>query len=69
MTIREAGKGEVIGDSGPHDYLIGFINNDGIDDETELTARNMKELEELWRSLCPEFDCKVSSVTYVEMSR
>lgn len=61
MTIREAGKGIVVGDTGMQTYRIGF--NDG--DETELEARNMTELEELWRSLCLEFGCKVSSVDYV----
>lgn len=62
MTIRQAGKGVVVGDTGPQTYRIGF--NDG--DETELEARNMGELEELWKSLCPEFGCKQNSVDYVE---
>lgn len=62
MTIREAGKGVVVGDSGKQTYRIGF--NGG--DETELDARNMKDLEELWKSLCPEFGCKTNSVDYVE---
>ena len=31
MTIREAGKGVVVGDTGPQTYRVGF--NDG--DETE----------------------------------
>ena len=61
MTIREAGKGIVVGDTGMQAYRIGF--NDG--DETELEARNMTELERLWSSLCPEFGCKVGSVDYV----
>lgn len=62
MTIREAGKGKVVGDSGMQTYRIGF--NDG--DETELDAKNMSDLEELWKSLCPEFGCKTNSVDYVE---
>lgn len=62
MTIRQAGKGKVVGDSGPQTYRIGF--NGG--DETELTAKNFTELEELWKSLCPEFGCKQNSVDYVE---
>lgn len=62
MTIREAGKGVVVGDSGTQTYRIGFNG----DDETELDARNMKELEELWKSLCPELGCKLNSVDYVE---
>lgn len=62
MTIREAGKGIVVGDTGKQIYRIGF--NDG--DETELEARNFTELEALWKSLCPEFGCKANSVDYVE---
>lgn len=60
MTIREAGKGVVTTGGGV--YNIGF--NDG--DETQLTAYGMKDLEELWKSLCPEFGCAVNSVNYVE---
>lgn len=62
VTIREAGKGVVVGDAGTQTYRIGFNSND----ETELDAKNMSELEELWRSLCPEFGCKANSVDYVE---
>lgn len=62
MTIRETGKGVVVGDAGTQTYRIGFNSND----ETELDAKNMSELEELWRSLCPEFGCKANSVDYVE---
>lgn len=62
MTIREAGKGKIVGDCGMQTYRIGFNGSD----ETELDARNGKELEKLWSSLCPEFGCKVSSVDYVE---
>lgn len=62
MTIREAGKGVVVEDSEPHDYRVGF--NDG--DETELTVNSAKDLEELWKSLCPEFGCSSNSVDYME---
>ena len=62
MTIREAGKGVVVGDTDTQTYRIGFNGND----ETELDAKNMSELEELWRSLCPEFGCETNSVDYVE---
>ena len=47
MTIREAGKGIVT--TGGGTYRIGFINMDGQEDETELDAYNMTELEELYR--------------------
>ena len=56
MTIREAGKGIVKSTGGT--YQIGFTDLYGEEHETELSAHNMKELEELWRSLCPEFTCR-----------
>lgn len=62
MTIRRAGKGKVVSGKKPRSYRVGF--NGG--DETELDAKNMRELEELWKSLCPEFGCKENSVDYVE---
>lgn len=62
MTILEAGKGIVVNSSRINSYHIGF--NDG--DETELDAKNLSELDELWKSLCPEFGCKADSVDYVE---
>lgn len=43
-------------------YRIGF--NDG--DETELDAACMRDLEELWKSFCPEFGCAEDGVDYVE---
>lgn len=62
MTIREAGKNAIMKNMGKQPYRIGF--ND--EDETELDASSMKELEELWESLCPEFGCEPDSVDYVE---
>mgnify|MGYP004602584005 CR=1 FL=1 len=44
MTIREAGKGIV--KSGVGTYQIGFTDLYGEEHETELSAHNMKELEE-----------------------
>ncbi len=52
MTIREAGKGIVTTVGGT--YRIGFINMDGQEDETELDAYNMTELEELYRDFYKE---------------
>ncbi len=34
--------------------------------ETELSAFGMKDLEELWSSLCPEFECRKNSIRYIE---
>lgn len=62
MNIKRAGKNIVIESQKPMTYRIGF---DDVD-ETELTASNMSELEELWLSLCPEFGCAPDSVDYVE---
>lgn len=61
MTIREAGKDNVVENLGVFTYKIGFNNGD----QTELNAESMDELEELWLSLCPEFECKPDSVEYV----
>lgn len=53
---------------------IGFTNNDGIEDETELTVRHslrtykgMRELRDLFASLVKEFDTTEDSVTYVRI--
>lgn len=62
MTIREAGKGKVQTTRKAFAYRVGF--NDG--NETELDAASMRDLEELWKSLCPEFGCAEDSVDYVE---
>ena len=63
-SIREAGKGIVKSTGGT--YQIGFTDLYGEEHETELSAHNMKELEELWRSLCPEFTCRQNSIRYIE---
>lgn len=69
MTIREAGKGIVKKAYGrPNIYRIGFRNNDGEENETELDAMDMKELDALWRSLLEEFNCRSDSVLYVEVA-
>ena len=64
MTIREAGKGIVT--TGGGTYRIGFINMDGQEDETELDAYNMTELEELYRDFYKENGFRQNTVTYVE---
>lgn len=63
MTIREAGKGIVKKAYGClNTYRIGFVNNEGAEDQTELDAVDMKDLETLWKSLCLEFNCNTNSV-------
>ena len=53
---------------------IGFANNDGIEDETELTVthslrtyKGMRELRDLFASLVKEFNTTEDSVTYVRI--
>ena len=62
MRLRRAAKGIVRKGKKSSVYRIGF--NDG--DETELTANGINELEELWLSLCLEFECEPDTVDYVE---
>lgn len=64
MNLRRAGKGIVRKGKRPSVYRIGF--NDG--DETELTANGINELEELWRSLCPEFECECYTVEFFDVA-
>ena len=70
MNIRRAGRKVVKNlHKGYGIYRIGFVNIYGEEDETELDAMNINDLERLWLSLCPEFECKGNSVCYVERGR
>lgn len=60
MTLRKAAAGVVTVYGGT--FRIGF--NSG--DDTEFSASNLKELEELWRDFCEENGFKKSSVDYIE---
>ena len=64
MTVRKAGKGIVR--SGGGTYQIGYTDLYGMERETELSAFGLKDLEELWSSLCPEFECRKNSIRYIE---
>ena len=67
MNIRRAGRKVVKNlHKGYGIYRIGFVNIYGEEDETELDAMNINDLERLWLSLCTEFECKGNSVRYVE---
>lgn len=67
MNIRRAGRKVVKNLHKEYGiYRIGFVNIYGEEDETELDAMNINDLERLWLSLCPEFECKGNSVCYVE---
>ena len=60
MTIREAIGDDYKFDGSKITFDIGFNG----DDETELTARSIEELEELWRSLVEEFETTIDGVEY-----
>ena len=49
----------------PIPYLIGFVNDKKMEDETELNAKDANDLAELWQSLCKELRTEENSVTYV----
>lgn len=63
-TLRESAKGIVTTGGGV--YRIGFINCDGAEDETELDAYNLAELEKIYSDFCKENDFKQNTVIYVE---
>ena len=66
MNIRRAGRKVVKNlHKGYGIYRIGFVNIYGEEDETELDAMNINDLERLWLSLCPEFECKGNSLLAV----
>ncbi len=50
----------------PGTYNIGFINDEGRDDETQFSAENIDDLVELWEEFCRENGFRYDSVTYVE---
>lgn len=64
MTIEQAGKGVVTAGGGT--YRIGFINSDGLGDETEFDVFNMEELKMLYRDFCRENGFRQNTVLYVE---
>ena len=62
MTIREAGEDVVTSFSRMQDYRIGFTGNN----EIEITAQNIDELETIWESMVSDLDCDVDDVEYIE---
>ena len=60
MRLREAAKGRVSAGGGT--YRIGF---DG-DDETEMSAFNLAELEKLYQEFCKDNGFRQNTVDYVE---
>jgi hypothetical protein len=51
--------------STPIPYRIGFVNDKKMEDETELDAKDVKDLASLWKLLCKELGAEENSVSYV----
>lgn len=65
MTISKAAKG--IFTRYHRAYNIGFINSDGLEDETQFDdIKSIKELEELFSGFCEENGFQKNTVTYIE---
>ena len=52
--------------AGEHAYRIGFVDMHKQEQETELDTDSVRDLEELWASLAPEFECEADSIIYIE---
>jgi len=65
MNIREAAK-DVIINGIWCDYNVGYINDDGNHDETQLNANCLDELETTWNDLQEELGHD-GTVEYVEL--
>lgn len=66
MTIREAMEGMNI--TNEYDYRIGFINADGQEDETELSADSNEDLEMAYEEFCEDNGCSKNTVTYIDLA-
>ena len=65
MTISKAAKG--IFTRYHRTYNIGFINSDGLEDETQFDdIKSIKELGELFSGFCEENGFQKNTVTYIE---
>lgn len=65
MTVRGVAKGSYSRYN--QKYNIGFINSDGMEDETQFeSVKTLKELSDLFRDFCKENGLKTNTVTYVE---
>lgn len=65
MTVRQAATGEYSRYHGT--YNIGFINNDGMEDETQFEdVKSIRELQELYSGFCKENGFSENTVLYVE---
>lgn len=67
MTIREAIEGMNI--TTEYDYRIGFINADGQEDETELSADSNEDLVNTYETFCEDNGPPKNTVTYIDLVR
>lgn len=65
MTIREAMEGMHI--SSEYDYRIGFINADGQEDETELSADSNEDLVNTYETFCEDNGFSKDTVIYIDL--
>lgn len=65
MTIREAMEGMHI--SNEYDYRIGFINADGQEDETELSADSNEDLINTYEEFCEDNGFPKDTVIYIDL--
>lgn len=64
MRITQVSK-DIVTD-GAHTYLVGFINNEHNEDETEFDVSDLQELIEVWNDFCKENGVMLDAVTYIE---
>ena len=65
MTIREAIEGMNI--TTEYDYKIGFINADGQEDETELSADSNEDLVNTYETFCEDNGFSKDTVIYIDL--
>lgn len=65
MTIKEAMEGMNI--TNEYDYRIGFINADGQEDETELSADNNEDLENTYEEFCEDNGFSKDTVINIDL--
>ena len=65
MTIREVIKDMNI--TNKYDYRIGFINADGQEDETELSADSNEDLVNTYEAFCEDNGFSKDTVIYIDL--
>ena len=65
MTIREAIEGMNI--TTEYDYRIGFLNAEGQEDETELSADSNEDLVNTYETFCEDNELPKNTVTYIDL--